>query len=371
MHATRHFAPPAVDLGAQRNLAALIQQRRAQRTWNVLVTTAAFALAYAFANAPFALIVLTVASGVALGATVNAIRGFGERYRMIRNVAPVLAHNDAQALARVVHGASRGILRLLIVTGALLLTTLAWAVAGQSRWPIVLASLLALAYLRSSVKPSMGGTPRFGELAAAARASGCRITLFRSFDPSASRLTRNVLLPILAGYGDLHVVFDPTLGNVEAESFLGETTQELEQWATVHRFDHPEWRARVGELIARTDIAVIEATRLTPGVAWEFARCVKDLPPWRVYPIVDTDGLDGVSVGDHFKMFHATVGQEPDMPPDVRTRWFYLGEGASRQETVAEDVHQKMLTIIAIESGREDASAFGPGAAAWLPARAG
>jgi hypothetical protein len=96
-----------------------------------------------------------------------------------------------------------------------------------------------------------GKARTYDELAEAARAQGCRITGFRSFNPSASRLTRNVLLPILAGYGDVSIVFDPTLEDVEGESFLGEATPELEQIATVHRFDNTEWRARVGELIAR------------------------------------------------------------------------------------------------------------------------
>jgi hypothetical protein len=38
---------------------------------------------------------------------------------------------------------------------------------------------------------------------------------------------------------------------------------------------------------------------------------------------------------------------------------------------VAADVHENMSSIIAIESDLEDPSAFGPGAAAWLPAHAG
>jgi hypothetical protein len=242
------------------------------------------------------------------------------------------------------------------------------------QWPCVLRLLYGKAHDAERLRWRGHRSPAFGRyLLAHCLAVGwrARLGVFRSFNPSASRLTRNVLLPILAGYGDVSIVFDPTLEDVEGESFLGEATPELEQIATVHRFDNTEWRARVGELIARTDITVIEATRLTPGVAWEFARCLKELPPWRVYPVAHLDGLDGVPLAEHVKTVYAVVGQESEMPRGVRTRWFYLGLKAFQKETVAADVHEKMSSIIAIESGLEDPSAFGPGAAAWLPAHAG
>lgn len=347
--------------------AVLRHQRRARHTLNMVANVAVLATAYAFANVPLALVLLIFASGVALGASASRLRAFGERYRLIEKLAPVIAAEDARALRRVSRDESRKVLRVLTVTAIVLIPTIVWAMVGRARGLVAVACIVALAYLRSSIKALMPGAPGFTELAKAARARGCRITLFRSFADGPSRLTRNILLPLLAGYGDLNVVFDQTLGSAERESFLGEEVPDLGRIATVYRFKSSEWPDRVAELIAQTDIAIIEATKLTPGVVWEFARCIKVLPPWRVYPLVDLDGLGDTPVAQHIARFYERVGREPDMPEDVRTRWFYLGPGAFQAETISTDLHGRMLAIIAIESGVEDASVFGPGAAAWLP----
>jgi hypothetical protein len=256
------------------------------------------------------------------------------------------------------------VVRSIVLAVVLVIPTIAWAAYGPARGFVVAACILTLAYLRSSIKILSPGTPAFADLVEAARAQGCRIALFRSFEEGPSKLTRSVLIPVLSGYGRLDVVFDQTLADAQDRGFLGEEAK-LERLATLHRFENAEWRDRVAELIEQTDIAVIEATRLTPGVAWELANCFKYLPPWRVYPVINLEVLDE-PLKEYLASLYERAGPEMGMPRDIRPRFFFLGEGANQGEAIALDVHAKMVGIVAIESGVQDPSAFGPGAARSL-----
>jgi hypothetical protein len=98
MSKQRDFALPAVEIGARRITMVLRNRQRAQRAFNFLVGTAVVFVAYTLGKAPLALVVPILLSGVALGSVIRRLRAFGESYRGVQAIAPMMVAEEAQAM---------------------------------------------------------------------------------------------------------------------------------------------------------------------------------------------------------------------------------------------------------------------------------
>jgi hypothetical protein len=180
--------------------------------------------------------------------------------------------------------------------------------------------------------------------------------LFRSFEERSSSLARSALAPILAGYGMLDIVLDETLERAESEGVFGLEGGDIGELCKLHRFANAEWKDRVAEIIRDCDIAIIDLTRVSPGVIWELAQSYKHLPPYRIYGVINAGALENRSLKNHMTAFYDTLRTHPEMPANVRPYVFIFVPSAWQQEALANDIHRKMLEIIAIEEGGLDAS---------------
>lgn len=352
---------PAIEIALQRNGGYLHSQRRVALAFNLVAGALVFAAAYFLGKASLGLAAMALITTVALGAFVRGVLAWSVRAALYVRILPTMNEHDEGVFSDSLALARRRLLLFLVVVLVLLAGEIVWVTLSPARVLVMLGILVGGAFVLSFVKPISRDVPRINHTHEA-RATGCRIMLLRSFADGPSRLTRNVLLPVVAAYGELHIVIDATLDAVQSRDLLGEDVPDLQKIATVYRFENDDWKRGVGELIDQTDIAIIEATRLSPGVIWEYARCMKTLPPWRVYPVIDLEGLGQTSLAHHMREFFELVAAEPDMPHDVGSRWFLLAPSADQVETIIMDVHQRMATIVAIESGVSDPSPFGEGA---------
>jgi hypothetical protein len=108
-----------------------------------------------------------------------------------------------------------------------------WAVAGL----FFLGGFLGARYATKLVPARF-----LGARAEAVRA-GCRIGLFRPFNSANSREAKNVLLPLLRGYGSVYVVSDDSLDQATFDGTWSRDIQQLPQYADDYRYADADWAA--------------------------------------------------------------------------------------------------------------------------------
>lgn len=192
----------------------------------------------------------------------------------------------------------------------------ALTVAGRA-WLGALAVVLLSASLWASVRYSKAAN-QLVPLATEANHWGCSITFLRPFDESHAQWARNLLLPLLNGYGHVTHVTDGAFESAEylgtlsmgyqrmSEEVLGRndlTDVERRMFDLVkaatggdmlhgQQLSDDEWKGRVKELLEKTDVAVIDLSRLSPNLLWEVRTSYETLPPERVVLITSSDLAD-------------------------------------------------------------------------------
>src|SRR6058998_1299072 len=209
----RAYRLPAVEVAAVRNILPLANQRRAQRLWSVVITGAALTGAYFLGGTPLPALALMILAVVLLASGINRLRDFGPRYDLVGQVAGNLSEEEwatALALRRALKPESRRVLGEFVVGVAVATATVYWTAAAGGRWWATGLLLVAVVYGLSSIRALGDTAPRFSARTSDAVASGCRIALFRPFRDGPAGVARNVLLPVLEGYGAVDIVADPT-----------------------------------------------------------------------------------------------------------------------------------------------------------------
>jgi hypothetical protein len=368
----RPLRRPAVEVAAMRNAQVLRSQQLMQRTWNAIAVGIVVAAGYFFAEVGWLILGLMVVAGVLAGSAITHLRSFGERSRVMGKIMANLEEEAARTWQIQKRVASRVVLGELLFGTASSLGAVVWAGASGGRWWVVLLGILVLVYARSCMKMLASDRAAFMRLTAGAQESDCQIGLFRRFREGPSSLARSALVPILAGYGKVHIVVDKTLVQTTSEGVFGGQVGDLAALCEVHQFSNTEWKDRVAEIIQDCDVAVIDAAQILeecdvenfeetaeiPGLVWELAQCYMHLPPYRVYLALDAEALEGTTIEQLTRNLYEVLGMRTDMPRNVRPYFFLFSPSAWQQETLANDLHRKMCEIVAIEEGDMDASQY-------------
>jgi hypothetical protein len=181
-------------------------------------------------------------------------------------------------------------------------------------------------------------------------ASGCRIALFRPFRDGPAGVARNVLLPVLEGYGAVDIVADPTFDRAPPQGVFRREYTEQAPPGPVHRFDDHAWQEGVRTIIGRADVAVLDLSAVSPNLVWEVAQCYRSLPPYRVILVLDSAAPRARSLQDHMRDFYNLLGKHPEMPRDVRPYVLIFTPGPSQEAALTIDIHRKMCEIVERET---------------------
>ncbi len=351
---TRQLELPAVEIARRRMDAVMQRKARATAGLWLLIGAGILAVAWTYADlGPFQLVLLFLAGGAAAA----AVSGFRAHARVLRSSRFLLQslHPDGRpgVLAQV-ESTRRQALAAGALATALVTAIVIWTATGQGQVWVVLACLVALIVFQLSMGLSGTSAPEFVELARAARESGVRIAVFRPFGPLRSSLARNALVPILAGYGGVEIVMDPTLEETRPTGILGSTYKRLRDLAEVHRYNNEDWQEGVEAVIKQADIAIIDISVAREGVTWEMAKCYEYLPPHRVYCAVDSSIVEKEgSLIDHVRRIYDLIESQADTdyPRNVRPYVFTFWPVTGHQLAIAQDVHRKMSELVAIDVG--------------------
>jgi hypothetical protein len=136
-----------------------------------------------------------------------------------------------------------------------------------------------------------GSPARFlGARVEAARA-GCHIGMFRPFNSANSNEAKNVLLPLLRGYGTVYVVSDDSFDRTRSDGAWTRDYARFPQHAPAHRYTEVDWQVRVQAEIEKLDVAVVDVSVPSASLAWEIKQCVERLPSHRIIFVASTSAL--------------------------------------------------------------------------------
>ena len=201
--------------------------------------------------------------------------------------------------------------------------------------------------------------------------SGCEIALFRPFDDDYSKFARNIIIPLLDGYGRVVYVTDRTFEDSSYRGVLGRpyseysdhireiakdadesTRKMLELVDSVQggdpmrsagrEFKDEEWREKVQELFDRLDIAVIDVSTASPNVLWELRECYHRLPPERVIGIARRASVS------HLKSHSEAITEATHIPsePWISGLAIYDPDERELRESFVHNLHERMLGIV-------------------------
>ncbi len=349
---------PAVEIAATRNAEIARKQQFAQKMLSIFAACPVLIVGHFFARIGLVTLGVMVLSGMVCASTIKRWREFGEQYRLMAKLVDNFDKQQAGLWRIAIKSESRSLIARIIVSVVFALGIVIWSVKNEGNLLVVLPCIIFLAFVLSSIKPIFSDASSFRQSAVAAQKKGCKIVLFRSFEEKSSSLARSALVPILTGYGMVEIVLDETYAHTEAHGIFGKESAGISDLYRLHRFTNAAWKGRVAEIIRDCDIAIIDLTRISPGVMWELAHCYENLPPYRIYGVINAAGFERTSFQDHMAHFYDTLGAHPEMPDNVHPYIFVFEPSAWNQEGLATDIHRKMVEIIAVEKGGQDAAQY-------------
>jgi len=165
------------------------------------------------------------------------------------------------------------------------------------------------------------------------RELSCAIVLFRPAEDSCAERARNWIIPILDGYGHVTHVSDEAFDVSERNGkFIAPRGK---------RFEDPQWRRHVRDLVDTLDVAVVDTTAITDEILWEIETCYRHVPSARVIVIA-------YAVSESDRLSHAEELSESLAARTVDTRpepllAYAENEGLGR---FAEALHARMIDIV-------------------------
>ena len=155
-----------------------------------------------------------------------------------------------------------------------------WAAAG-------LLWLLGFGVARSTSRVRAG----FLEARDRVSRNGCRIGFFRPFHKSFSSQAKNLLLPLLQGYGTVFFVVDESFNESKFAGFWSKDLQLLPGLVGGHQYTNHEWQKKVLAQLDNLDIAVVDISVPSANVVWEIKQCYDRLPSHRIILVLCTASL--------------------------------------------------------------------------------
>ena len=246
-------------------------------------------------------------------------------------------------------------LRWMWGLGLAALLSASWRFAGfHARWLSWGISLLLITWgITRLFNPAPGPSLNFHQLATEASHAGCRIAFFRPFNPVFAGQARNLLVPILEGYGWVFFVSNDAFLQKRDEGAWGWEYQTFPGLMRIkgHHFPDEEWRLKVLETLDEIDIAVIDVSVPSPNVVWEVKQCYDRLPPHRVILVASTESLARDSIQERTDQLLESLrilGADPKVESHLRFL-VYLGTVDGRM-WLEQAIQNLMLDIIAIET---------------------
>lgn len=155
-----------------------------------------------------------------------------------------------------------------------------WTVAGS-------LGLLGVLVVGTDSKVS----PGFMRARSLSRRSGCPIGLFRPFHRDYSAQAKNLLLPLLRGYGTVFFVEDASFTESAFTGLWSKDYQALPGIVGGSRYTDEEWQRRVKAQLENIDVALVDISVPSANVVWEIKQCYDRLPSHRIIFVASADVL--------------------------------------------------------------------------------
>ncbi|MGA8088661.1 MAG: hypothetical protein WCA10_15235 [Terracidiphilus sp.] len=120
--------------------------------------------------------------------------------------------------------------------------------------------------------------------------------LLRPFQATSSEYAKNAILPVLGSVGGGITVEDSSFRKARLRSipFAVRLDVVAALNSMIPYIVSSDWKTEVDTLIAESDVAVVDVTKLTEDIIWEIERCFNHLPSCRIIFIVETSCFENV-----------------------------------------------------------------------------
>ncbi len=232
------------------------------------------------------------------------------------------------------------------------LFSIALSFVGFHYWPLHV--LLGLYFVLRTLKESRASRqllPDYLHTRSVIRSEGARITLLRRFSSEYSDIVKNVIVPLLQGFGPVELVGDRTLDHADYHGRLSVDLAAMPGLLKMseRRFTHEEWKQKVEEILRKTDVAVIDISEPTDSLIWEMAHCYNLLQQHRIILLIGVDALATRSLEEHVTEVLQKLSAH-DVPGDVGPiAIVYDARTVDGQFTLGEQLTQAMSHAIEVE----------------------
>jgi hypothetical protein len=232
----------------------------------------------------------------------------------------------------------------------------------EAAWPYwILAGLLGLLGVLVAGTDSKVSTG-FIRARNASVHSGCRIGLFRPFHSDYSAQAKNLLLPLLRGYGPVFFVEDESFTESGFTGLWSKDYQALPGIVGGHRYTDEEWQKQVQAQLDDVDVAVVDISAPSANVVWEIKQCYDRLPSHRILFVASANVLPtGLPTDAQDQSFQAAIWahlepilrglKELGANPKTRPVCLIYSTDVKGQVWLASALFHAMSNIVALEAG--------------------
>jgi hypothetical protein len=191
---------------------------------------------------------------------------------------------------------------------------------------------------------------------------GCRIGFFRPFRAEYSAEAKNLLFPLLSGYGSVFFVGDETFDEADFDGLWSKDYKALPGLVGGHRYTNEEWQRQVVAQLPTVDVAIVDVSVPSSNVIWEIKQCYDWLPSHRIVLVASAAALPRDVVLDvQDASLKETIGEfmTPilkgltvlDANPTTQPLMLVYAQGVEGQVWLANALYHAMSNIVAIEAG--------------------
>lgn len=212
------------------------------------------------------------------------------------------------------------------------------------------------------VGTASGTWPGFFQARSLSRHTGCRIGFFRPFHSDYSAQAKNLLLPMLRGYGSVFFVVDDSFDESKFDGLWSKDYKDLPGLVGGHRYTDDEWQRQVLAQLENIDVAIVDISVPSANLVWEIKQCYDRLPSYRIIFVANAVVLSGGIPSDfatpefqqalwsHFEQILKGL-MELGANPTTKPLCLVYSPQVEGQVWLAHAVFQAMSNIVAVETG--------------------